>query len=207
MNETKPKFEISGPKAIALGFLFAAPIFFLLGYWSKGCGSIGRQAKVTYSGSFTEGTLVSLDEKKLVLKDPDFTIPLETIEKIEFLEDARSLQAGQVPLSDAEKNFIGTYKLQVGMHKGVLVLFPRKTGGIGGTMRFSNWGKGVNESLGQIKVIGKSIRYTRSCTGARCSEIGSNVPFSQTYTGELEGKKIQGAYQGTNSSGRWTAER
>ncbi|TGK09065.1 hypothetical protein EHO60_13690 [Leptospira fletcheri] len=207
MSETKNKFEISGPKAIALGFLLAAPIFFLFGTWTKSCSSIGRQAKVTYSGSFTEGTLVSLDQNKLVLKDPDFTIPLETLEKIEFLEDAKTVDPGQVPLSDSEKAFIGTYKLQIGMHKGVLILFPRKTGGIGGTLRFTNWGKGANEFLSQVRITGKSIRFVRSCTGVRCSEIGSNVPFQQTYIGDLDGKKIQGPYQGTNSSGRWTAER
>ncbi|MEI1279437.1 hypothetical protein V6Z05_14000 [Leptospira venezuelensis] len=194
-------------KKISLGILVAAPLFFLLGYFVRGCSSVNRQAKVTYSGSFTEGTLVSLNSKNVILQDPDFSIPLETVEKIEFLEDAQSLNPNQVPLSDSEKSFVGTYKIQIGIHKGVLSIFPRKTGGIGATLRFTNWGKGSNEILTGIRVTGKSIRFVRSCAGARCSEIGSNVPFTQTYTGDLDGKKIQGAYQGTNSSGRWLAER
>nr|WP_210410882.1 hypothetical protein [Leptospira sarikeiensis] len=194
-------------KKIGLGILVAAPIFFLLGYFMKGCGSVNRQAKVTYSGSFTEGTLVSLDSKNVILRDPDFSLPLETVEKIEFLEDAQSLSPNQVPLSDTEKPFVGTYKLQVGVHKGILSIFPRKTGGIGATLRFTNWGKGSNEILLGVKVTGKTIKFVRSCSGARCSEIGSNVPFNQTYTGDLDGKKISGVYQGTNSSGRWIAER
>ncbi|TGK01959.1 hypothetical protein EHQ53_14570 [Leptospira langatensis] len=194
-------------KKISLGVLVAAPLFFLLGYFMRGCGSVDRQAKVTYSGSFTEGTLVSLDSKNVILRDPDFSIPLETVEKIEFLEDAQSLNSNQVSLSDQEKSFVGTYKLQVGIHKGVLSIFPRKTGGIGASLRFTNWGKGTNEYLTGIKVTGKSIRFVRSCSGAKCSEIGSSTPFTQTYTGDLDGKKIQGAYQGSNSSGRWIAER
>ncbi|EPG65879.1 LIC20036 family protein [Leptospira wolffii] len=204
MQQTIGRADI---KKILLGFLIAAPLFYILGYCTKGCSSVDRRAKVTYSGSFTEGTLVSIDSKKVVLKDPDSEIPLETVEKIEFIEDAQSLGTSEVPLSDAEKAFVGTYKLQVGVHKGALSIFPRKTGGIGATMRFTNWGRGSNEILTGVRVSGKSIRFIRSCSGSRCSEIGSNTPFTQTYTGDLDGKKILGAYQGTNSSGRWTAER
>ncbi|PJZ70728.1 hypothetical protein CH373_07335 [Leptospira perolatii] len=200
----KLKLNLKLQKGTAFAVLLTAPIFFLLGWWLKGCENIGRQAKVTFSGSFTDGTLVSIDKESVVLKDPDRTISLSSVEKIEFLPDETSTE---VQLSDQEKAFVGTYKLQVGSHKGILILFPRKSGGIGGTIRFTNWGKGANEILSGLRISGKQIRFIRSCSGQRCAEIGSTVPFQQTYSGELESRKIQGAYQGTNSSGRWIAER
>ncbi|TGK38403.1 hypothetical protein EHQ12_09730 [Leptospira gomenensis] len=74
-------------------------------------------------------------------------------------------------------------------------------------MKFSNWGKGKPEFLSGISTKENQIQFVRSCSGVRCSEIGSNVPFTQKYTGTLEGRSISGSYRGNNSSGNWDAKR
>ncbi|MBM9502288.1 hypothetical protein JWG44_18715 [Leptospira sp. 201903071] len=183
-----------------------AVLFFLLGFFLRTCGSgIHRSAKVTYNGSFTQGTLVFLDQNTIKLRDPDQEISMETVEKIEFFPEETPTTSAE--LSSNDKLFVGTYQLTVGPHKGVLQLFGGKNGRLYGNLKFSNWGKGKWELVGGPFIKGNQIQFVRSCSGVKCSEIGSNVPFSQKYTGVLEGRSISGTYRGNNSSGNWDAKR
>ncbi len=187
-------------------FIPTAILFFILGFFLRTCGSnIRRTAKVTYNGSFTQGVLVSIDSKVLKITDPDQEIPTDLVEKIEFLPEEKSSDSAELSAND--KLFVGTYQLNVGPHKGTLQFFGGKNGKLYGVLRFSNWGKGKPESLGGVFVKGNQIQFVRSCAGIKCSEIGSNVPFSQKYTGVLEGRSISGTYRGNNSSGNWDAKR
>lgn len=201
--------ETSSSKKLDLTiFVPTAVLFFLLGFFVKTiCGSSGlhRNAKVTYSGSFTQGMLVSIDQNVLKIADPDQEIPMDTVEKIEFFPEDKTVSA--VELSANDKLFTGSYQLSVGPHKGTLQFYAGKNGRLQGALKFSNWGKGKPEFLSGIFTKGNQIQFVRSCTGARCSEIGSNVPFSQKYTGTLEGRSISGSYRGNNSSGNWEAKR
>ncbi|MBM9578060.1 hypothetical protein JWG45_12960 [Leptospira sp. 201903070] len=183
-----------------------AILFFLLGFFLRTCGSaMNRSAKVTYNGSFTQGALVFLDQKVLRLQDPDQEIAMEMVEKIEFFPEENSTESAELSAND--KLFVGTYQLTVGPHKGVLQLFGGKNGRLYGNLKFSNWGKGKWEPVGAPFIKGNQIQFVRSCSGLKCSEIGSNVPFSQKYIGVLEGRSISGTYRGNNSSGNWEAKR
>ncbi|AVQ13804.1 Uncharacterized protein XB16_3523 [Leptospira santarosai] len=185
-------------------FIPTAILFFVLGFFLRMCGSgIQRTAKVTYNGSFTQGVLVSVDSK--VLKIADQEIPTSLIEKIEFLPEEKTSDSAELSAND--RLFVGTYQLNVGPHRGTLQLFGGKNGRLYGVLKFSNWGKGKPESLGGVFTKGNQIQFVRSCTGVKCSEIGSNVPFSQKYVGVLEGRSITGTYRGNNSSGNWDAKR
>ncbi|EQA64073.1 hypothetical protein LEP1GSC062_4465 [Leptospira alexanderi serovar Manhao 3 str. L 60] len=187
-------------------FIPTAILFFILGFFLRTCGSnIRRTAKVTYNGSFTQGVLVSIDSKVLKITDPDQEIPTDLVEKIEFLSEEKSSDSAELSAND--KLFVGTYQLNVGPHKGTLQFFGGKNGKLYGVLRFSNWGKGKPESLSGVFAKGNQIQFVRSCAGIKCSEIGSNVPFSQKYTGVLEGRSISGTYRGNNSSGNWDAKR
>ncbi|MGJ4754471.1 LIC20036 family protein [Leptospira kmetyi] len=189
-------------------FIPTAILFFIIGYLLRSCGpgsDIGRTAKVTYNGSFTQGILVSMDRKILKITDPDQEIPTDSVEKIEFLAEAKPSDSAELSAND--KLFVGTYQLTVGPHKGTLQFFGGKNGRLYGILKFSNWGKGKAEPLGGIFTKGNQIQFVRSCVGAKCSEIGSNVPFSQKYSGVLEGRSISGTYRGNNSSGNWDAKR
>ncbi|RHX91596.1 hypothetical protein DLM76_17930 [Leptospira yasudae] len=188
-------------------FFPTAVLFFILGFFLRTCGqNINRTAKVTYNGSFTQGVLVSIDPKTLTIADPDQEIPLETVEKIEFLADEKTADASS-ELSANDKLFVGTFQLTVGPHKGTLQFFGGKNGRLVGVLKFANWGKGKPEFLSGIFTKGNQIQFVRSCSGVKCSEIGSSVPFSQKYSGVLEGRSISGTYRGNNSSGNWDAKR
>ncbi|TGM58836.1 LIC20036 family protein [Leptospira adleri] len=201
--DTNPRFFWKRDLTILIP---TAILFFILGFLLRSCGSeIHRSAKVTYNGSFTQGTLVFLDQNKVRLKDPDQEISMETVEKIEFFPE--ETPATSAELSANDKLFVGTYQLNVGPHKGLLQLFGGKNGRLYGNLKFSNWGKGKWESIGAPIIKGNQIQFVRSCSGVRCSEIGSNVPFSQKYVGVLEGRSISGTYRGNNSSGNWDAKR
>ncbi|EMJ48732.1 LIC20036 family protein [Leptospira santarosai] len=185
-------------------FIPTAILFFVLGFFLRMCGSdIQRNAKVTYNGSFTQGILVSVDSK--VLKIADQEIQTSLIEKIEFLPEEKTSDSAELSVND--RLFVGTYQLNVGPHRGTLQFFGGKNGRLYGILKFSNWGKGKPEFLGGIFTNGNQIQFVRSCTGVKCSEIGSNVPFSQKYVGVLEGRSITGTYRGNNSSGNWDAKR
>ncbi|WP_061220384.1 LIC20036 family protein [Leptospira santarosai] len=185
-------------------FIPTAILFFVLGFFLRMCGSdIQRNAKVTYNGSFTQGILVSVDSK--VLKIADQEIQTSLIEKIEFLPEEKTSDSAELSVND--RLFVGTYQLNVGPHRGTLQFFGGKNGRLYGILKFSNWGKGKPEFLGGIFTKGNQIQFVRSCTGVKCLEIGSNVPFSQKYVGVLEGRSITGTYRGNNSSGNWDAKR
>ncbi|EMY78651.1 hypothetical protein LEP1GSC060_3813 [Leptospira weilii serovar Ranarum str. ICFT] len=160
---------------------------------------------MTYNGSFTQGLLISIDPKTLKITDPDQEIPTDLIEKIEFLPDDKVGDTSELSAND--KLFVGAYQLNVGPHKGTLQFFGGKNGKLYGVLKFSNWGKGKPEFLGGVFTKGNQIQFVRSCVGVKCSEIGSNVPFSQKYTGVLEGRSMSGTYRGNNSSGNWDAKR
>ncbi|AOP36224.1 hypothetical protein A0128_19535 [Leptospira tipperaryensis] len=187
-------------------FIPTAILFFVLGFFLRTCGSgMHRSAKVTYNGSFTQGTLVFLDQNTVKLEDPDQEIAMEMVEKIEFFPEENPTTSAELSAND--KLFVGTYQLTVGPHKGVLQLFGGKNGRLYGNLKFSNWGKGKWEPVGAPFIKGNQIQFVRSCSGIKCSEIGSNVPFSQKYIGVLEGRSISGTYRGNNSSGNWEAKK
>ncbi|XDD52233.1 hypothetical protein AB3N59_19990 [Leptospira sp. WS92.C1] len=187
-------------------FFPTAILFFVLGFFLRTCGQgLHRSAKVTYSGSFTQGTLTSIDQNILKIIDPDQEIPMDTVEKIEFFPEEKTTDGAELSAND--KLFVGNYQLTVGPHKGTLQLYGGKNGRLYGNLKFVNWGKGKPEFLGGLFVKGNQIQFVRSCTGVKCSEIGSNVPFTQKYTGVLEGRSISGTYRGNNSSGNWDAKR
>ncbi|MBL8019954.1 MAG: hypothetical protein JNM27_09840 [Leptospirales bacterium] len=105
--------------------------------------------------------------------------------------------------------FIGTYRVDVSGHKGLLYIYSLPGGSPGATIHFQNWGKHVPEPLGNVVIQGNRIYFLRSCSGRRCAEIGATAAFRQEYTGELspDGTLLNGQYSGGQSGSGWVATR
>jgi hypothetical protein len=115
--------------------------------------------------------------------------------------------SGAVPAFPSE--FVGRYALDVGGHRGYLIVYASPNGAPAATLQFTNWGKRVPEPLWSVYVSGRAITFTRACAGARCAEIGASAPFRQTYTGEMlpGDREIRGTYSGGQSASSWKAVR
>lgn len=114
---------------------------------------------------------------------------------------------GVTPAFPAE--FVGRYALDVGGHKGYLIVYVAPGGAPAATLQFTNWGKRVPEPLFGVYVSGRVITFTRTCAGPRCAEIGASAPFRQVYTGEMMAgdAEIRGTYTGGQSASSWKAVR
>lgn len=105
--------------------------------------------------------------------------------------------------------FVGRYALDVGGHRGFLIVYAANDGSPAATLQFSNWGKRVPEPLWNVSIRGRTIAFLRTCAGARCGEIGASAPFRQIYTGEMMpgDREIRGTYMGGQSASAWKAVR
>lgn len=105
--------------------------------------------------------------------------------------------------------FVGRYALDVGGHRGFLIVYVAGNGAPAATLQFSNWGKRVPEPLWNVSITGRTIAFLRTCAGARCAEIGASAPFRQIYTGEMMpgDREIRGTYMGGQSASSWKAVR
>lgn len=178
------------------------PLVYLLGCYvhTNDSAVIDREGKVyPRSGRAHRGLIQAINADEVILEDR--IMLLDEVKRIDFYKTITKKE-----LSKNEKRFVGRYRVTVGPYKGKLVFYGRKNGNLGGYIHFNNWGKKKREYLSRIRVRGKKIEFTRSCSGAKCSRIGSNSSFKQVYKGELKrGKEIHGTYGGNLSSGRFKA--
>lgn len=128
-------------------------------------------------------------------------------------EERATIGAMTEPAANAEPSayqyFIGTYRVDVSGHKGILYIYSLPGGSPGATLHFQNWGKHIPEPLANVTIQGNRIYFVRSCAGRRCAEIGATGPFRQDYTGELtpDGVTLSGQYTGGQSGSGWVATR
>lgn len=120
-----------------------------------------------------------------------------------------SSDAGDLNLTPDQMRFLGVYDAEISGHKASIYLYSLKTGGIGGYMRFKNWGKREIEYLKNLKIVSNRIEFIRSCRAQECVRIGSSSPIFQVYSGFLNqnGRTIEGTYTGGQSASSWTAEK
>ncbi len=102
------------------------------------------------------------------------------------------------------QSFLGTYRMDVSGHQGVLYIYSLPSGGPGATIHFQNWGKRVPEPLFAVQILNNRITFVRACQGARCQEIGATGPFRQDYQGVLsdDARTIEGTYTGGSRPAR-----
>ncbi len=224
-----PKKEDSGkshPKAsstkrrIILYFLLF--IFFSMGYClgrKQNENQVNRKATIyRYNAPTITSFWKSYSKKKLILSEvskgvpllfsENFTIEMDSVKRID-MDPPEELEPKEREnnLSEDEKYFLGRYKTQVSQHSGYLTFYLTKNGHLGGSIRFTNWGKGKAEYLTNIRVLKNNIRFHRSCSGAKCLEIGTLIPLNQNFEGTLskDRHKIEGTYTGGKSNSRWEA--
>ena len=199
--------------------LFLIAFFFSLGYYfgqKRAIFSINREAIVHTSKSkakihmlwkdLANNTLFleNLANQKYEKKEVD----LRNVRKI-ILYPPPKPQEEIRELRKDEKNFLGRYRIQVGLHKGLFYIYKRRTGRIGASVRFTNWGKQEVEFLQNVRVWKNKIYFRRRCKGKRCFEIGSSLPINQKFQGKLfaNRKEIVGVYSGGHSGSQWKAKR
>ena len=185
----------------------------------SGKGNQSKKGERT-DGKKLRGILLKIDNQGLVYQDEELdnriTIPLSEIKRIEFLKELPTESENQdnteenekdKSLSDNERRFLGSYNVKIGGHKGTMLVY-NAGGRLGIRMRFPSWGKGASEYMRGIRTSGKTIRFTRSCSGKGCLRLGTS-PFRQSYQGVISSsrKTISGKYTGSHSSARWTATR
>lgn len=112
-------------------------------------------------------------------------------------------------ITPAEKRFLGRYNVQVSRHKGILTLYRRSNGKVGGVVRFTNWGRRRAEHLYGISINGRKIRFRRFCRGRSCARIGATQAINQKFTGKLSSdrRSITGTYSGGFSGTLWSGQR
>jgi len=105
--------------------------------------------------------------------------------------------------------YLGQYSAEVSGHKAILYIYQLKTGGIGGAIRFTEWGKREMEYLKAVRVVNHRLSFIRSCKGPECVRIGSPSNIYQVYSGEIDpsGNVIKGNYTGGQSASSWRAVR
>ena len=132
------------------------------------------------------------------------------------LNDIRRIDLKPIPkeeeynkLTVYEKRFLGRYNLKVSHHKGILTLYRRRNGRLGGMLQFTNWGNRRPEHLYAMRVNGGKIRFRRSCSGRSCARIGATQAINQKFMGKLSSNRraITGSYSGGYSGSRWSAIR
>ena len=135
----------------------------------------------------------------------DLQAALGMIPGIGVSEDVETVPA--LP-ADAVK-YLGRYSAEVSGHKAYLYIYAMKAGGLGGSIRFTAWGKREMEYLKAVRVSNNRLSFIRSCKGAECVRIGSPSTIYQVYSGvlNLEGDTIEGQYTGGQSSSNWKASR
>jgi len=115
-----------------------------------------------------------------------------------------------VPALPAEAaRYLGRYGAEISGHKAFLYIYAMKSGGLGGSIRFTEWGKREMEYLKAVRISNNRLSFIRSCKGAECVRIGSPSTIYQAYSGELNpaGDTIEGQYTGGQSSSNWKASR
>ncbi|HNN59009.1 MAG TPA: hypothetical protein PKK45_09370 [Leptospiraceae bacterium] len=113
------------------------------------------------------------------------------------------------PQTAPYQSFLGTYKVDVSGHQGLLYIYSLPSGGPGATIHFQNWGRRVPEPLFAVQTAGNRITFVRACQAQRCQEIGAPGPFRQDYQGTLsdDAKRLEGTYTGGQSASTWRAIR
>ena len=178
---------------------------------------------VRKNGERIAGVIVEMGEGRLVLRPNEegrepLELPLDSLERIVFVEKEdpeASEQTGEAgasavrELTQAEKQFLGRYRIEVSGHSGILSFYRLRSGYLGGAVRFSTWGNHSIEYLKRVYVQGNRIHFQRSCGGTECRRIGAGGPFRQIYSGELspDRARIDGNYQGGQNASRWKALR
>ena len=114
-----------------------------------------------------------------------------------------------ISISPEAGRYLGVYRVEVSGHKAMLYIYVMKTGGMGGSIRFTEWGRREIEYLKGVRVANNKITFIRSCQGLECARIGSPSVIYQVYNGTLnsEGTVIEGQYTGGQSSSNWNATR
>lgn len=138
-------------------------------------------------------------------------LALADISRIDFLPDpgkAKEPEMEHQP-TEAERRFLGSYRVNISGHQGDLWIYTTKTGYTGATLRFATWGRRAPEYLKGVRIEGNRIQFVRSCSGAECARIGSPAPFRQIYSGEMDmdGRLIEGNYTGGQNASGWKAYR
>lgn len=137
-------------------------------------------------------------------------IELDQVRRIDLFPPPETLKrASSRKLRVDEKRFLGRYRIRMSQHRGLFYIFPSRKGGLGASVRFTNWGKQRMEFLKSVRVWKNKIYFRRSCRGKRCSEIGAGHVINQKFEGRLSSdrKKITGTYTGDQSHSRWQALR
>jgi hypothetical protein len=139
-------------------------------------------------------------------KDDAYSISfvhINTLSKIEIMQSA-------IPETEVAGNYLGSYRITAGGHKGYLYLREDK-GKLYGVIRFPQWGHGANEYLYSIKIINGQIQFIRSATTANeIKRLGAVGPFVQRYFGSYGsyGNTIQGYYYNNKGDKNiWEAKR
>ena len=175
-----------------------------------------RKRQLSYIQKLEDGRLhLARSEEK---KDPHYDpfgnqgpyIDLDKVRRIDLFPPlAKKESSPSRELRTEEKRFLGRYRMQVSQHRGLFYIYRSKRGGLGASVRFTNWGKQRMEFLGSVRVWKNKIYFSRSCRGKRCSEIGSGRILNQKFEGSLSRnrKQILGTYTGGQSGSRWRAIR
>ncbi len=134
-------------------------------------------------------------------------ISMKQIETIQIMspqeESGPSLQAWQPLLKD----YVGDYTVNAAGNRGFMSL-RAGGGGLYGTIRFPEWGRGTTEYLKNVRIVGGKIYFTRSATTPyEIKKLGTNKYFIQNYSGEYfrSGSYIRGTYSVQGEMKSWEA--
>jgi hypothetical protein len=134
-------------------------------------------------------------------------ISMKQIETIQIMsqqeENGPALQAWQPVLKD----YVGDYTVNAAGNRGFMSL-RAGGGGLYGTIRFPEWGRGTTEYLKNVRIIGGKIYFTRSATTQyEIKRLGTNKYFVQNYSGEYfrSGNYIRGTYAVQGEMKSWEA--
>ena len=175
-----------------------------------------RTKKLSYIQKLEKGRLyLARSEKE---KDPHYDpfesegpyIELDKVRRIDLFPPLlKEEKSSNRELRLDEKRFLGRYRIQVSHHRGLFYIYRSKRGGLGASIRFTNWGKQRMEFLRSVRAWKNKIYFKRTCRGKRCVEIGAGRALNQKFEGRLspKRKKIVGTYTGGQSGSRWNAFR
>ena len=137
-------------------------------------------------------------------------IELDKVRRIDlFAPPKKELKKSSRELRIDEKRFLGRYRMRLSHHRGLFYIYRARKGGLGASVRFTNWGKQRMEFLRSVRVWKNKIYFRRLCKGKRCVEIGAGRALNQKFEGILSPnrKKITGSYTGGQSGSHWQALR
>ncbi len=221
------KVEKEGKKKWILLLLLLLPFFSIAGFFS---GRMSNQCRVDRYGEITlkngsksrayvqsiqqEGiALLGLDASGKKDRSAPRNEELSIVWRIDFLPDpeeaATPANVAVRQLTADEKKFLGRYATNISGHRAILLVYATRTGYLGATLQFSDWGSRAVEYLHRVTVQGSQISFLRQCAGRECVRIGAGNPIHQRYEGTLSEdlKKIEGTYYGGQNASRWSGVR